>query len=89
MLLLLLWIVEGVAAGWLAGKFMASDGRDQVMDVVMGVAGAVAAGFLLNASHLLVQGKMIYTTLAAVAGAVIITVISRYAGGRREYGSTD
>lgn len=87
--MLLLWVVEGFAGGWLAGKFMASEGRDQVMDIVMGIAGAIAAGFLFNASHILVQGKMIYTSLVAAAGAVMITVISQYVGGRREYGSTD
>ena len=86
---LLFWIMDGVVAGWLMGKIMSSEGRDWVMDIVMGVAGAAAGGFLSSAALGLVQGKMIYTNLAAISGAVILTVISRYAGGRREYGSTD
>jgi uncharacterized membrane protein YeaQ/YmgE (transglycosylase-associated protein family) len=86
---LLFWMVNGLVAGWLTGKFMSSEGSDQAMDVVMGVAGAVAGGFLFNAAHLLVQGKMIYTNMAAILGAVVLTVLSRHVGGRREYSSTD
>lgn len=85
---LLFWIMDGLAAGWLTGMVMSSEGRDQVMDIVMGVAGAVAGGFFISAA-LLVQGKMIYTNAAAILGAVILTALSRYFGGRREYGSTD
>jgi uncharacterized membrane protein YeaQ/YmgE (transglycosylase-associated protein family) len=85
----LLWVIDGLVAGWLMGKIMSSEGRDWVMDAVMGVAGAVAGGFLLSATHGLVQGMMIYTNLAAISGAVILTFLSRYLGGRLEYGSTD
>jgi uncharacterized membrane protein YeaQ/YmgE (transglycosylase-associated protein family) len=85
----LLWAIDGLVAGWLMGKIMSSEGRDWVMDAVMGVAGAVAGGFLLSATHGLVQGMMIYTNLAAILGAVILTALSRHVGGRREYASTD
>jgi uncharacterized membrane protein YeaQ/YmgE (transglycosylase-associated protein family) len=85
----LLWVIDGLVVGLLMGKFMSSEGRDWVMDIVMGLAGAVAGGFLLSAALGLIQGKMIYTNLAAVSGAVLLTIISRHVGGRREYGSTD
>ena len=88
-MLLFLWIVSGAVVGWLTGKFMSSEGRDQVMDVVMGIAGATGAAFLFSAAHTLVQGKMIYAMLAAVVGAAILTLLVRYVGGRLEYGSTD
>ena len=86
---LLFWIVGGLAAGWLTGKIMSGEGRDLVMDTIMGVTGAVAGGFIVSVAGLPVQGRMIYTSLAAVAGAVILTVLTRLAGGRREYASTD
>ncbi len=85
---LLFWLLDGLAAGWLTGNFMASEGRDQVMDIVMGVAGGVGAGFLFSAAHL-VQGKMIYTNVAAVLGAAMMVVLTRIFDGRREYGSTN
>lgn len=55
------------------------------MATVMGVAGAVAVGFIVNVAGLPVQGKMIYTNLAAIIGAAILTVLSRLATGRRGY----
>jgi uncharacterized membrane protein YeaQ/YmgE (transglycosylase-associated protein family) len=89
MLLLLAWVVVGVAVGWLMGKLMLSEGRDYVMDIVMGAAGAIGGGFLLSTMHFLVQSKMLYTSLAAIWGAVVLAMLARYVGGRREYGATD
>ena len=56
---LLFWVVEGLFAGWLIGKIIASEGRDRVMNIVMGVAGAVAGGLIINVAPILVHGKMI------------------------------
>lgn len=89
MLLLLYWIMGGAVVGWLTGTAMASEGRDFVMDIVMGIAGAVGGAFLFSATRTLVQGNMIYTSLAAIVGAVTLTGLTRYLGGRREYGATD
>lgn len=88
-MLLVLWIAVGVAAGHLTGKFMSSEGRDRVMDIVMGLAGGIGGGFLLTATDPLVQGKMIYTSLAAILGGVIFARLSQSISGRREYGATD
>jgi uncharacterized membrane protein YeaQ/YmgE (transglycosylase-associated protein family) len=85
----LFWIVDGLVAGWLTGKIMSSEGRDRIMDLVMGVAGAVAVGFLFSVTPFLVQGKMIYTNLAAFLGAIILRIVSRYFNGKPEYVLTD
>jgi uncharacterized membrane protein YeaQ/YmgE (transglycosylase-associated protein family) len=82
---LLFWMIDGLVAGWLTGKMMSDQGRDLLMDTIMGVAGAVGGGFLLNVAGLPVQGKMIYTSLAAILGAVVLTTLSRVATGRRGY----
>jgi uncharacterized membrane protein YeaQ/YmgE (transglycosylase-associated protein family) len=84
-----LWIVDGLVAAYVAGRIMSSEGRDWVMDMVMGVAGGTAGGFLLSATHLVVRGAMIYTSLGALAGAALLVGLSRSFSGRREYGSTD
>lgn len=88
-MLLILWVVAGLATGYVTGRVMSSEGRDWVMDLIMGVAGAVGGGFLLSATHILVRGAMIYTILAAIAGAALLAGVSRSLSGRREYGSTD
>jgi uncharacterized membrane protein YeaQ/YmgE (transglycosylase-associated protein family) len=86
---MLFWATYGLVAGWLAGKFMLSQGRDHMMDLVMGAAGGVGGGFLFDATPFRLEGKMIYTSLAAVLGAVIATVLFRYRIGRQAYGATD
>jgi uncharacterized membrane protein YeaQ/YmgE (transglycosylase-associated protein family) len=85
---LLMWIADGLILGWLTGKTMASKGRDLVMDSAMGATGAVAGGFFVAVAPVLVQGKMIYTNLAAIVGAVTLTVLFRYLRVGWEYGST-
>jgi uncharacterized membrane protein YeaQ/YmgE (transglycosylase-associated protein family) len=89
MFLLLYWIVSGAVVGWLTGIAMSSEGRDYIMDIVMGLVGAIGGGFLFTATQVLVQGKMIYIMLAAMAGAAILAGLTRYVGGNLEYGSTD
>ncbi len=78
----LLWVVDGLAAGWLTGKMMAGEGRDLVVDVAMGMAGGIAGGFLVSTFSSLVQGKMIFTNLAAMEGAIALTALSRLVTGR-------
>lgn len=86
---LVFWVIEGLVAGWVMGKIMGSEGRDRVMNVIMGVGGAVAGGLIISAAPVLVSGKMIYTNLAAIAGGILLVFLSRYLGGSREYGRTD
>lgn len=82
---LFFWIMDGLVAGWLAGTIMSGERRELLMATAMGVAGGVAAGFIVNVARSTVQGKMIYTNLAAVIGAVILTMLSRVFTGRRGY----
>jgi len=84
----LLGVVEGAAGGWVAGKIMSGAGRDLVLDVVMGVAGGVAGGLIAGASGQRFHGNIVNTSLAAIAGAVTLTILSRLFGGRQEYGTT-
>ena len=84
---LLFWIMDGLVASWLIGKAMSDQGRNLFlsMDTIMGVTGAVAGGFIVSVAGLPVQGKMIYTNLAAILGAVVLTALVRIATGRRGY----
>lgn len=86
---LFFWVLDGLVGGWITGKIMSSEGRDLVMDIVMGISGGAAGGFIVGAMHPAVQGKMIFTNVAALVGAVILTFLTRIIGGRREYSSTN
>ncbi len=47
---LLSWIVVGLVAGWLGGKILKGDGYGTVMDIAMGIGGAVAGGLLMQSA---------------------------------------
>lgn len=80
------WIIIGVIAGWLTGKIMKGSGFGFLMDMVVGLAGALIGGFL--ASHLGLGGVgehgLIISICIAVVGAVILTWIVRMVSGNRK-----
>jgi uncharacterized membrane protein YeaQ/YmgE (transglycosylase-associated protein family) len=51
----------------------------------MGVAGAVAGGFVARLASLPNYRGLAYTNVAAILGAVIVTGINAYASGRKRY----
>ena len=77
------WIVVGLIAGWATGKLMQGSGYGVIMDLVVGMVGAVFGGFIMRSLGFSGQGGMIYTILVAIAGAVILTWIIRMVTGRR------
>jgi len=55
------------------------------MDMLMGVGGAVAGGFLIRSAGIRGYGGAIVTTMVAVIGAALMTVLTAYVNGRRIY----
>jgi len=82
---LLFWIMDGLVAGWLTGKMMAGEGGDSLMDTLMGLAGAVAGGFMVSAATLHGPSTMLDANLAAIQGALVLTALHRLFTGRRQY----
>ena len=80
---LLVWIVVGLIAGWLAGKVMTGHGLGILMDIVVGIIGAFLGGFIAGAFGF-VATNLIAQILIAFAGAVILLMVLRLVGvGRR------
>jgi uncharacterized membrane protein YeaQ/YmgE (transglycosylase-associated protein family) len=79
------WILIGLIAGWLTGKLMKGSGFGFIMDMVVGLIGAVIGGFI--SSHLGLGGVnehgLIISILIAVVGAVLLTFILRLVSGNR------
>jgi uncharacterized membrane protein YeaQ/YmgE (transglycosylase-associated protein family) len=72
---LLAWIVLGLLAGFIGSKLVNKTGEGVVLDVLLGIVGAVVGGFLFNllgASG--VTGLNIYSLFVAVLGAVLLLV---------------
>lgn len=71
------WLIVGLIAGWLTGKIMGSPGKGALMDIIIGLIGALVGGFLMRLLGFRGEGGMIYTILVAVLGAVTLTWIFR------------
>lgn len=87
MVSLLWWIIVGLIAGWATGKIMGSGGHGFLMDILIGIAGAIVGGWIMRAVGFAGRGGMIYTILVAIGGAVILTFLYRLVTrGRRRGG---
>ena len=72
----LAWIVLGLISGFIASKIVNKAGQGLGMDIVLGIIGAVAGGWLFNTiGHMGVTGVNLYSILVAVVGAVVVLVI--------------
>ena len=72
---LILWAVLGLIAGWAAGKIMKGGGYGVVMDIVLGLIGAVVGGWLLGI--LGIAAGLIGSIPVAIIGAVFLIWITR------------
>ena len=80
----LTWMVLGLISGFIASKIVNKAGEGVVMDIVLGIVGAVAGGWLFNAiGHIGVTGVNLYSILVAVVGAVIVLFIYHALVGNR------
>jgi uncharacterized membrane protein YeaQ/YmgE (transglycosylase-associated protein family) len=82
---LLSWIVVGLVAGWLVGKTLKGEGYGTFMDIAIGICGAVAGGFFMRSAGFSGYRGTIYTTLVAIIGAVLLTLVVGFMNGRRLY----
>jgi len=78
------WIVIGIVAGWLTGKIMKGSGYGWLMDMVVGLIGAVIAELIFRALGYGGPGEhgLIVSIIISVIGAVIFTAILRLFSGR-------
>ena len=85
----LAWIVLGLIAGYIGSKLVNRRGEGILLDILLGVVGALAGGWLF---HLFgargVSGLNLYSLLVAVVGSVVFLVLYHAVRGRRSwYGS--
>ena len=71
----LAWIVLGLVAGFIGSKLVNKTGEGILLDIVLGIVGAVAGGWLFNTFGAAgVTGLNLYSLLVAVVGAVVVLV---------------
>ena len=72
---LIILLVVGAIAGWLAGIIVKGYGFGLIGNIVVGIIGAVIAGWLLPRIGISIGGGYIAWIINAVIGAVILLVI--------------
>jgi uncharacterized membrane protein YeaQ/YmgE (transglycosylase-associated protein family) len=78
------WLVLGLIAGFIGSKIVNKTGEGVLLDIILGIVGAVVGGFLFaqfGAEG--VTGFNIYSMFVAVIGAVVVLLIYHAVVGRR------
>ena len=78
------WIVLGLIAGWIGSHIVDNHGRGPMMDMILGIVGALVGGAIFNALGAVpVTGFNLYSLFVSVVGAVVVLVIYHAVAGRR------
>src|SRR5262249_26771563 len=72
---IIIWLVIGAVAGWLAGQIMKGYGFGLIGNIIVGIIGAVLAGWLLPMIGLVIGGNILADIINATIGAVILLFI--------------
>jgi uncharacterized membrane protein YeaQ/YmgE (transglycosylase-associated protein family) len=70
------WIVLGLLAGFIGSKIVNKSGDGFILDILLGIVGAVVGGWLFNMFGAAgVTGLNLYSLLVAVVGACLFLVV--------------
>lgn len=73
---ILAWIILGLLAGFIGSKIVNKSGEGIIVDILLGIVGAVFGGWLFNRFGAAgVTGLNLYSLLVAVVGSVVFLVI--------------
>jgi len=70
------WIILGLIAGWIGSKIVNKTGEGLIMDIVLGIVGALVGGWLFQeVGHQGITGFNLYSMFVAVIGSVIVLLL--------------
>jgi uncharacterized membrane protein YeaQ/YmgE (transglycosylase-associated protein family) len=70
------WLILGLIAGYIGAKLVNKQGQGLILDIVLGVIGAIVGGFLFSVFGAQgVTGLNLYSMIVAIIGAVVVLVI--------------
>jgi uncharacterized membrane protein YeaQ/YmgE (transglycosylase-associated protein family) len=73
---ILAWIVLGLLSGFIASKLVNKTGEGMLLDIVLGIVGAVIGGWLFHTFGMPgVTGVNLYSLLVAVIGAAVFLIV--------------
>ncbi len=80
---IILWIIFGAIAGWIASLIMKTDGQQGALgNIIVGIIGALIGGFIMSlVGESGVTGFNLYSLLVAIVGAIILIWLIRMIRG--------
>ncbi len=77
---IIVWIIFGGLAGWIASLIMGTDARQGIfLNIILGIVGALLGSFIMRFfGEVGVTGFDLYSFLIAVVGAVIVIYLGRF-----------
>lgn len=80
----LLWfVITGIIAGWLAGRFMRGNGFGLLGDAIVGIIGAILGSYLFRTLGAEIGGGLVGSLVIAFLGAILLLFVARLFTGRR------
>ena len=78
------WLILGLIAGFIASKIVNKSGEGLLLDIILGIVGAVIGGFLFSLIGAApVTGLNIYSMVVAIIGAIVVLLVYHAIVGRR------
>lgn len=74
---IILFLVIGLVAGWLAGRIMKGGGFSLVGDLIVGVIGAFLGGWLFSLLGISLGGGLLGQLVTALIGAIVLLFVLR------------
>ena len=74
---IIVWLIVGAIAGWLAGTLLKGGGFGLIGDIIVGVIGAFIGGWLAGVLGLHIASGLVSSIITATVGAVILILIVR------------
>jgi uncharacterized membrane protein YeaQ/YmgE (transglycosylase-associated protein family) len=74
---LLIWLIVGAIAGWLAGAVVRGGGFGLLGDIIVGIIGAFIAGWLFPRLGFHLAVGIVGVILQAAVGAIVLLVLIR------------
>lgn len=78
-------VIAGLIAGWLTGKLMRGRGYGVLVDILLGLVGAVIGQAIFARLGLMVYGRIGFIAMAVVGAVILVAIIHLIRGSDRPY----
>ena len=72
---ILIWIISGIIAGWIAGLLVRGRGFGLIGDLIIGLLGGLIGGWLAGLMGIQASSLIAQILVAALGGVVLVAII--------------